>query len=342
MRRLAQGSLGVVYEAMDQKLGRRIALKSAPAGYLGPTRAPDSLGRRGQPPQHLHHLRNPHRRIRRRSRRLCHHGAGRGTHPRRPSPHRQIARARGPRHRLPTLRRARRGPSPPGDSRRPRTLQHHPRPNPRPTGPRAVITDFGLARGARQAGATRGTPDYMAPELSTGASPTVASDIYALGVILQELAAGLGPGQAAAPPASGALWVPAGTPSSSVASPPILPFAISPLTRSPRLLARPSSGAASCLPPAVSFWPPWRLSAPIGTPPPLRKPSPSASSPSRLLPISPIPPPRSIGISMTSSRASPTAAASAFSVVHPGRFARRHPSSRRLPHPGPREFHAER
>lgn len=62
-------------------------------------------------------------------------------------------------------------------------------------GVRAVITDFGLARGAEaplagHAGVSGGTPDYMAPELWRGAKPSVASDIYALGVILHELAYG--------------------------------------------------------------------------------------------------------------------------------------------------------
>src|SRR5579862_6443737 len=94
---------------------------------------------------------------------------------------------------------------------------------------RAVITDFGLARhpgtdragadragadraGADRAGADRagsehggaqsgdlgGTPDYMAPELWKGGKATVASDVYALGVILYELASGLRPYDAAA------------------------------------------------------------------------------------------------------------------------------------------------
>ncbi len=69
---------------------------------------------------------------------------------------------------------------------------------------RAVITDFGLARkplapagdfaGSGDATVTMssqagGTPDYMAPELWRGAKPSATSDVYALGVILYELAA---------------------------------------------------------------------------------------------------------------------------------------------------------
>jgi len=69
-------------------------------------------------------------------------------------------------------------------------------------GVRAVITDFGLARkplgpagdhadhwAAGEAGSSQagGTPDYMAPELWTGEKASPASDVYALGVILYEL-----------------------------------------------------------------------------------------------------------------------------------------------------------
>jgi len=61
---------------------------------------------------------------------------------------------------------------------------------------RAVITDFGLARGPEGAqtnapsGQMAGTPDYMAPELWKGGKASVASDIYALGVILSQLGSG--------------------------------------------------------------------------------------------------------------------------------------------------------
>jgi serine/threonine protein kinase/Flp pilus assembly protein TadD len=64
---------------------------------------------------------------------------------------------------------------------------------------RAVITDFGLARGLEtasktvQSGDAAGTPDYMAPELWRGEKASPASDIYALGVILYELASGRRP-----------------------------------------------------------------------------------------------------------------------------------------------------
>lgn len=64
---------------------------------------------------------------------------------------------------------------------------------------RAVITDFGLARRpgttlrAMRSGDVAGTPEYMAPELWKGARPSVASDIYALGVLLHELACGKRP-----------------------------------------------------------------------------------------------------------------------------------------------------
>lgn len=58
---------------------------------------------------------------------------------------------------------------------------------------RAVITDFGLARmkssvlEEQELKTIAGTPAYMAPELWEGGTPSVLSDIYALGVVLSEL-----------------------------------------------------------------------------------------------------------------------------------------------------------
>jgi serine/threonine protein kinase len=68
---------------------------------------------------------------------------------------------------------------------------------------RVVITDFGLARpvvSAARDGSTSinasirgGTREYMAPELLRGDPPSVAADIYALGVVLHELVVGSRP-----------------------------------------------------------------------------------------------------------------------------------------------------
>src|SRR5205807_704389 len=73
-----------------------------------------------------------------------------------------------------------------------------------PEGPagsdRVKILDFGLAKSLReeealvtQAGVVMGTPGYLAPELLAGGPPSVASDLYTVGVILVELLTGLSP-----------------------------------------------------------------------------------------------------------------------------------------------------
>ena len=64
---------------------------------------------------------------------------------------------------------------------------------------RAVIMDFGLARTRsasaedQSANVLAGTPAYMAPELWKGMKPSVASDIYALGVVFWEMISGCQP-----------------------------------------------------------------------------------------------------------------------------------------------------
>lgn len=58
------------------------------------------------------------------------------------------------------------------------------------------VVDFGIARlmssepGEISRRAICGTPEYMAPELIGGAAPTVATDLYAVGVVLYELLTG--------------------------------------------------------------------------------------------------------------------------------------------------------
>jgi len=67
-------------------------------------------------------------------------------------------------------------------------------PSPAGEGPRAIITDFGLAISEEQValGLTEsseliGTPDYMAPEQTEPGSAAPAIDIYALGIISYEM-----------------------------------------------------------------------------------------------------------------------------------------------------------
>ncbi|HZR12695.1 MAG TPA: protein kinase [Acidimicrobiia bacterium] len=61
--------------------------------------------------------------------------------------------------------------------------------------PVAKLSDFGVSRLLEGATLTRltgviGTPRYMAPELGTGADPSAAADLYAVGIVLYELLTG--------------------------------------------------------------------------------------------------------------------------------------------------------
>jgi serine/threonine protein kinase/predicted Zn-dependent protease len=60
----------------------------------------------------------------------------------------------------------------------------------REEGGRILLMDFGLSTLNPRQAHTAGTPNYMAPELFEGQPSTVASDIYAMGVLLYYLVAG--------------------------------------------------------------------------------------------------------------------------------------------------------
>jgi len=195
VREVARGGMGIVYEAVDEKLDRRIAVKCAKAGF-GQRLPPDV--RNASEISHanvckifeIHTVPTTHGEIdfitmefldgETLAERL-HRG------PLPPKEARTIARqlAAG-------LAEAHRNQVVHGDLKSNNIILT----TTADGAVRAVITDFGLAR--RPAGAlttgpsgTRGgTPDYMAPELWKGEEASTASDVYALGVILYELASG--------------------------------------------------------------------------------------------------------------------------------------------------------
>ncbi len=197
VRKVAAGGMGVVYEARDEKLGRRIAIKCAKAGFDG------SL-----PPEvrHASEINHPN---------VCKtweiHTAsspqgdldfftmefieGQTLAERLkdgPLPNKearlvatQLCSGLAEAHRHQVIH---------GDLKSNNILLAH-----EPEGTRVVITDFGLARPwsaqgpGVMSGDLGGTLAYMAPELLKGKRPSAASDIYALGVILYEIAAGRKP-----------------------------------------------------------------------------------------------------------------------------------------------------
>lgn len=79
-------------------------------------------------------------------------------------------------------------------------------------GERAVVTDFGLAQeqpdsdSAPTASDVAGSPGYLAPERLFGVPASVASDIYALGIVLHEIVTGHRPKQQHLDPKLPAMW----------------------------------------------------------------------------------------------------------------------------------------
>jgi TolB-like protein/Tfp pilus assembly protein PilF len=198
LREVAEGGMGIVYEAQDEKLDRRIAIKCAKQGYGG--RLPPEVRTARDISHHnvckifeIHTALTQHREIdfitmeflegetlAARLRRGCLPDEEGRTIAR------QLCAGLAEAHRYQVIH---------GDLKSNNIILT--------TGPdgalRAVITDFGLAQGLgapqriAEAGGHGGTPDYMAPELLHGGKASVATDIYALGVILHELTFGRRP-----------------------------------------------------------------------------------------------------------------------------------------------------
>jgi len=195
VREVAQGGMGVVYEAQDEKLGRRIALKCAKAGFGNEL-----------PPEVRHATEVSHPNVCKLyeihtatiGQRLVDfitmeflEGEMLSTRLKRgliPRPEsfviaRQLAAGVAEAHRNGVIH---------GDIKSNNVILTKSIDG----SLRAVVTDFGLAR--REGGKSRGiwgTPGYMAPELWLGEQPSVASDIYALGVVFFEMATGEIPSQ---------------------------------------------------------------------------------------------------------------------------------------------------
>src|SRR4051794_39012859 len=197
VRRIAQGGMGVVYEAYDEKLGRRIALKCARAGFGGHLSPEVRLATEVSHPNickiyEIHTAQTSagpfdfftmefiegetlSNRLRERTLRR----------EEKQTIARQICAGLAEAHRRQIIH---------SDLKSANVLLTK-----NPDGSlRAVITDFGLACSAVGPGSPGGTPGYIAPELTDGARTTVASDIYALGAILYELVCGYLPHQRAA------------------------------------------------------------------------------------------------------------------------------------------------
>jgi len=203
IRQVAHGGMGVVYEAIDQKLDRRVAIKCALPGYGG--RLPPEA-RNAREVSHpnvcklhdIHTFRTEYGEIDFLSMEYLEGEtvAERIQRDRRmpESEVREIARQL-----LAGLDAAHSKGVVHGDLKSNNIVLCHDRAG----GLRVVITDFGLARPVVSASADgsassnasirAGAPEYMAPELLRGDPPSIAADLYAFGVVLHELVVGSRP-----------------------------------------------------------------------------------------------------------------------------------------------------
>lgn len=199
MRTLGRGGMGVVYEAFDEKLDRRIAIKCARGGFqsrLSPeARAALEVSHPNVCKLHeLHTAETPQGPIdfltmefiagETLAERIERDG---------PLPQQearaialQICAGLGQAHRQGVIH---------GDLKTANVILARSADG----GVRAVLTDFGLAKLAAASGGVHvmsvqgGTLDYMAPELFNGARASVATDIYALGCLLHVMLTGRTP-----------------------------------------------------------------------------------------------------------------------------------------------------
>jgi Flp pilus assembly protein TadD len=197
VRRIAHGGMGVVYEAFDEKLSRPIALKFARGGHGGRLSPEVRLATEVSHPNicniyEIHMAQSPEGPLEFFTMELLEgltlsQRLAEGPLPPKEAETiaRQLCAGLAEAHRHQIIH---------GDLKSGNVILAK---NPDGT-LRAVLTDFGLARAAHVRGTRGGTPGSMAPELLAGEPTTVASDIYALGVILHELVSGFRPHERAA------------------------------------------------------------------------------------------------------------------------------------------------